>query len=425
VNDDAAPQVRPPGTGPREDDQPPEVSWLNRNIFGLGLTSFFSDVGHEAATSVLPMFIQAIGAPPVALGVIEGIADAVSSFAKLGAGWYGDRVTRRKPLVVSGYVLTAVGVGAFALATNWVMICIARATAWFGRGARGPLRDTIIKESVPASAYGRAFGFERAGDSLGAVLGPGLALALLALLGSNQPLVFKYRTIFLISLVPGLLAALSFGTLVTERARAGVVRRKFFTAVGALPGTFKLFLVAVGIFGVGDFAHTLLILRAVQLLTPLHSVAFANRTAIIFYIVHNVVYTALSYPIGAAGDRTDKMKLLAGGYLMAALMAIGFMTTISSIWYLGLLFVLGGAFLAVQDTLERAIGAQLLPAESASMGFGVLATVNGVGDFVSSFVVGLLWTRLSPAAGFAYAAILTGCGALLMFALPLSRRMRA
>jgi predicted MFS family arabinose efflux permease len=201
VNDDAAPQVRPPGTGPREDDQPPEVSWLNRNIFGLGLTSFFSDVGHEAATSVLPMFIQAIGAPPVALGVIEGIADAVSSFAKLGAGWYGDRVTRRKPLVVSGYVLTAVGVGAFALATNWVMICIARATAWFGRGARGPLRDTIIKESVPASAYGRAFGFERAGDSLGAVLGPGLALALLALLGSNQPLVFKYRTIFLISLV--------------------------------------------------------------------------------------------------------------------------------------------------------------------------------------------------------------------------------
>jgi len=406
---------------PTGDGQGERSRWLNRNIVGMGLTSFFSDAGHEAATSILPMFIQAIGAPPVALGVIEGAADAISSFAKLGAGWTGDWFKHRKPLVVGGYTLTAVGVGAFALATNWITICIARAAAWFGRGARGPLRDSILAESVPPDAYGRAFGFERAGDSLGAVLGPALALALLGLLGSAQPAVDRYRTIFLISLAPGLLAALSFGILVKERARPERKRQAILKAVGSLPTTFKLFLVAVGIFGIGDFAHTLLILRAVQVLTPSHGAAAANRIAVIFYIVHNLIYTSMSYPVGAVGDKTDKVKLLAGGYLIAAVMAAGFVVTAPSIWYLGLLFFLGGFFLAVQDTLERAIGAHFLPKDSSTMGFGVLATVNGIGDFVSSFVVGLLWTRITPAAGFAYSAILTGAGATLMMFLSTKR----
>jgi MFS family permease len=394
-----------------------DASWLNRNVVGMGLTSFLSDASHEVATAVLPLFMAAIGAPAVALGVIEGTADAVSSFAKLGAGWLGDRIERRKPLIVGGYALTALGVGAIALAANWGVVLAARVAAWFGRGARGPLRDSIMAESVPPSAYGRAFGFERAGDSLGAVVGPALALLLLSLIGRGSPTVTTYHWIFLIAMLPGVLSALSFALLVKEKHRAPRSGLKFWATVRALPRPFKLFLVGVGLFGAGDFAHTLLTLRAVDLLTPSLGAARAGQIAIALYILHNVLYTAMSYPAGAIGDRFSKRKLLAAGYLIAAVMCFGFIFAIPSVWYLGVLFFLGGFYLAVEDTLERAIGAQLLPHDVRATGFGVLATVNGVGDFLSSLIVGLLWTRIAPAAGFSYAALLSLFGAVVIFRL--------
>ncbi|HXG91691.1 MAG TPA: MFS transporter [Blastocatellia bacterium] len=394
-----------------------ELRWLNRNVVGMGVTSFLSDASHEVATAILPLFMAAINAPAAALGIIEGFADGISSFAKLGAGWLGDRIERRKPMIVGGYTLTAVGVGAIALATHWGFVLIARVMAWFGRGARSPLRDSIMAESVPPEAFGRAFGFERAGDSLGAVVGPALALALLSLIGQGSPTISTYHWIFLIAMLPGLLAALNFALLVKEKKRRAQAGLKFWSTVRKLPPSFKLFLVGVGLFGAGDFAHTLLTLRAVELLTPTHGAAHAGEIAIALYILHNVLYTAMSYPAGAIGDRVNKRSLLAIGYLIAAAMCAGFIIAIPSVWYLGLLFFLGGTYLAVEDTLERAIAADLLPAEVRATGFGVLATVNGVGDFLSSLVVGLLWTRIAPAAGFSYAAALSLLGAVVVFGL--------
>jgi MFS family permease len=393
------------------------ASWLNRNVIGMGVTSFLSDASHEVATAVLPLFMAAIGAPAAALGVIEGTADAVSSFAKLGAGWLGDRLEKRKPLIVGGYALTALGVGAIALASNWGVVLVARVAAWFGRGARGPLRDSIMAESVPQSAYGRAFGFERAGDSLGAVVGPALALVLLSIIGRGAPTISTYHWIFLIAMLPGLLSAVNFALLVKENRRSSSSELKFWATVRGLPRGFKLFLVGVGLFGAGDFAHTLLTLRAVELLTPSIGATRAGQIAIVLYIVHNVLYTAMSYPAGAMGDRMSKRKLLAAGYLIAAVMCLGFMIAAPSVWYLGSLFFLGGFYLAVEDTLERAIAADLLPEDVRATGFGVLATVNGVGDFMSSLIVGLLWTRIAPAAGFGYAAVLSLLGACVVFIL--------
>jgi MFS family permease len=380
----------------------------------MGLTSFLSDVSHEIATAVLPLFMTVIGAPAAALGAIEGTADAVSSFAKLGAGWLGDRIPLRKPLIVGGYSLTALGVGAIALAANWGVVLAARVAAWFGRGARGPLRDSIMAESVPPSSYGRAFGFERAGDSLGAVVGPTLALLLLSVIGRGAPSVTTYHWIFLIAMLPGLLSALSFALLVEEKRREAHNNLKFWATVRGLPRGFKLFLVGVGLFGAGDFAHTLLTLRAVELLTPSLGAARAGEVAIALYVLHNILYTAMSYPAGAMGDRFSMRKLLAGGYFIAALMCLGFIIAVPSVWYLGLLFFLGGLYLAVEDTLERAIAADLLPANVRATGFGVLATVNGAGDFLSSLIVGLLWTRIAPAAGFGYAATLSLVGAIVL-----------
>jgi MFS family permease len=395
--------------------------WLNRNVVGMGLTSFLSDTSHEIATAVLPLFMGVIGAPAAALGAIEGTADAVSSFAKLGAGWLGDRVRHRKPLIVGGYSLTALGVGAIALAGHWSAVLAARTAAWFGRGARGPLRDSIMAESVRPSAYGRAFGFERACDSLGAVLGPALALILLPLItGGREPVASSYQLLFLIAMLPGLLSALSFAVLVKEEKRPAR-RLKFWATVRSLPPNFKVLMIAIALFGAGDFAHTLLTLRAVQLLTPAMGATRAGGTAIALYIAHNVVYTVMSYPIGALADRIGKRQLLVAGYLIGSMMCLLLIVGSPSVWLLGVVFCLGGLFLAAQDTLERAIAADMLPAAVRGTGFGVLATVNGVFDFVSSFVVGLLWTVVDPNVGFGYAAVFGLLGALAL-ALPAGRR---
>jgi len=185
--------------------------------------------------------------------------------------------------------------------------------------------------------------------------------------------------------------------------------------IGGLPTRFKLFLVGVGIFGAGDFAHSLLTLRAAQMLTPGMGAARAGQVAIALYTLHNVLYAGMSFPIGALADRIGKRGLLALGYGVAALMGIGWIVAVPSVWLLGLLFALGGTFIAAEDALEGALAADLLPEDVRGTGYGVLATVNGLGDFLSSIVVGALWTAVSPAAGFAYAAALFVLGAVVIY----------
>ncbi|MGQ9553216.1 MAG: MFS transporter [Anaerolineae bacterium] len=388
--------------------------WLNRNVIGMGLASFFSDAGHEMATAILPLFLLAIGAPAFALGTIEGVADAVSSFVKLGAGWLSDCTGRRKPIAISGYVLTGLTTGLFALATAWPHVLLARMVGWFGRGIRGPVRDAMLSESVPPEARGRAFGFHRASDTLGAIAGPLLGLALIGLAGGSAS-VSTYRTLFWATVIPGLLSALSFALLVKERAPVANRNSGLVSTVGALPRHFKLLLIGVGVFGAGDFAHSLLTLRAAQMLAPAMGAARAGQTALALYTLHNVLYAGMSYPIGALADRIGKRGLLALGYGIAAVMAVGWMTAVPSVWLLALLFALGGTFIAAEDALEGALAADLLPEAVRGTGYGVLATVNGLGDFLSSTVVGLLWSVAGARAGFAYAAVLFLLGAIVVY----------
>src|SRR5271165_5945509 len=171
--------------------------WLNRNVVGLAINRFLSDFGHEAATSVLPLFLAAIGAPAFALGVIEGVADALSSFAKLFGGWLGDRVERRKPWAAAGYLLTGVTTGLYGLFAWWPWILLVRALGWAGRGLRSPLHDSLLTDSVPAAARGRAFGFDEAADTAGAIAGPLAALAIVGLApGGTAGSLHNFNVIF-------------------------------------------------------------------------------------------------------------------------------------------------------------------------------------------------------------------------------------
>lgn len=390
------------------------AGWLNRNILGMALSSFLSDAGHEMATAILPLFLISIGAPASALGIIEGVADATSSFVKLGAGWSSDRIGMRKPIALTGYLLTGLTTGLFAFANTWPQVLLVRSAGWLGRGVRGPVRDAMLADSVSPEAWGRAFGFHRMGDTLGAVLGPALALILLTMFASHEATQETYRQIFLLTLIPGVLSAISFLTLVKERSKGLINKKSFVSSVKAMPLKFRFFLIGVGLFGIGDFAHSLLTLRAAEILTPTMGATAAGQTAILLYVVHNILYAGISFPIGALADRVGKRGLLAAGYALAAVMALGWIVAVPSVWYLGLLFALGGVFIAAEDALEGAMAADLLPDDLRGTGYGVLATINGLGDLVSSIMVGFLWTSFAPGVGFGYSAILFVAGALVI-----------
>jgi MFS family permease len=380
-----------------------KTRWLNRTVLGIGIASFFSDLGHETATAILPMFLAGIGAAPAALGIIEGVSDAVSSFSKLASGWYSDRLRKRKSLAVTGYVLTGLSSASFGLAAGWWHILAGRTVGWFGRGIRGPVRDTILSSAVPREATARVFGFDRALDTAGAVIGPMAALALVGIL--------TYRNIFFLTIVPGLLSAMAFALLVRESGGRTPSPKTLAVSLKGLTPEFRKFLVAVWVFGMGDFAHSLLILRASMMLSQRPD---APALAVSLYVIHNIVYAAASYPVGSLADRFGKKRLLVAGYAVSGLMCLGFLLPGAGYPLLVVLFSMGGLFIAVEDSLERAIAADMLPQDLKGTGFGVLASVNGLGDFFSSVTVGLLWTLASPAAGFLYSAGLSFLGAFLI-----------
>jgi len=386
-------------------------AWLNRTIAGMTLTSFLSDLGHEAQSTILPTFMAALGLPPAALGAVEGIADATSSFVKLGAGWLSDRVGRRKPFVVAGYLATGLASGVLALASAFPLILVGKVFGWFGRGIRGPLRDAMLTDAIPADARGRAFGFHRFGDTLGAVLGPLLAVALLA---TSDGVLETARRALWWSLVPGVLSAVVFALLVGERTRRTPTRHPFPHALRQMPARFRSYLVGVGIFGAGDFAHSMLILAATQLLTPAWGPLRAASIGGALYVLHNLVYALAAYPAGALADRHGHQRVLAWGYSFSVLVPLSlaacFQWQSSSVAVLAVVFASAGLVNGIQDTLEGAATASLAPADQRGLAFGLLGATNGVGDLLSSVVVGALWTA-HPSLGFGYAALLMGLGA--------------
>jgi MFS family permease len=385
-----------------------KTRWLNSTVLGIGLASLFSDWSHEIATAAMPAFLATLGVAAAWLGVIEGVSDGLSSFAKLASGFYTDRLQRRKGIAVAGYVVTALGTASFALATNAWHVLFARAGAWLGRGVRTPVRKALLAASVSRAAYGRAFGLERAMDTVGAIVGPLSALLLLQATSHN------YRLLFTCTLLPGLLAAGVIWLLVKERARAPVPHISFSERLRSLPRPYRRFLVAVGTFGAGDFAHTMLILLATQKLAASHGLARAASIAVTLYVLHNVFYAAFSFVAGWLGDRLRKNVVLTCGYTLAGMMSLSIVVLPPTLVTLVLVFLAGGIYVAIEETLEDSMCAELTDESQHGTAFGVLATVNGVGDFVSSIVVGSLWSAFGTAAAFSYSAVLFFAGAVLI-----------
>ncbi|MFT3760961.1 MFS transporter [Thauera sp.] len=398
----------------------PAPGWLNRTVAGAGITSALGDFCYETTTVILPGFLAVLGVPAAALGLIEGAADALASFTKMVSGYIADKLGHRKALVLVGYALTPIGQVLIALAAGWPLLLIGRLVSWFGKGLRGPLRDAIVIQAVSPQTRGRAFGFHRAADTVGAVVGPLLGVAVL---GWAQALHWSdtaspFRLVLWLSVIPGALAVLAFLLLVNDPQQSSNPGLRFFGTLRALPARFKRYLGAVGLFGLGDFSHSLLILAATQLLTPTLGVVRAAQIAGLLYVGRNVVQVLASYPIGALADRMGSLPLLVAGYGLGAatavLAALAFWTGIDSLLLLAVIFVIAGLYVAVQEALESTVTADMVEPGTLTMSYGALGTVNGTAKFVSSAVVGSVWTLISPTLGFGLAGITMFFGAIAL-----------
>ncbi len=386
---------------PTDTAQPPTEGdrWLTPGVRGIGGASLLADIGHEIPTSLLPSLLTStLGAPAAALGVIEGVADGLAGGAKFLGGPLADDPERRRRIALGGYGATAVLSGLIGIATSVWQVAVLRSGAWFARGLRVPARNALLADVVPASAYGRAYGFERAMDNLGAIIGPLLGIGLIALAGVRGAILF--------SIIPGLLAvaaiayAIRAAKLPTTRERQPIrmhVRPLLHGQLGRLLG-------AVCAFELGNIAATLLILRATELLTPGHGEGNAAQLALALYTAYNLAATIVSIPAGRHGDRRGPVRVLVAGTAAFGAAYVLLALTGAALPLLAVGFVLAGIGIGCVETAEHAAVASLAPENLRGSAFGLLATVQSLGNFAASTIAGLLWTLVSPTAAFIYAA---------------------
>ena len=379
--------------------EPAEAPWLNRGVVGVGGASLLGDLGYEVPTALLPSFLTStLGAPAAALGLIEGLADGLGGAARLAGGALADDPGSRRATAIGGYTATAVLSALIGAAGAAWQVGILRSGAWISRGLRGPARNALLAEMVRPAAYGRAYGFERAMDNLGAIGGPLLALGLVA--------AFDVRTAIFVSVVPGLFAALSMLAAIraAPHAEPRPRERLRLRVRPVLRGRLGRVLAAVSAFELGNAAATLLILRATDLLQPRHGHHPAVELALVLYTAFNVGASSASVPAGHAVDRRGALAVFGAGVLLLLAADGGFAFTGAGLAALAILFVLAGVAKALAETAENAVVAAYAPEDARGSAFGILAAIQSFGNLAASAVAGGLWTLVSPRAAFLYLA---------------------
>jgi MFS family permease len=338
----------------------------------------------------------------VALGLIEGIADGCAGLARFAGGVFADDPERRRRSAVGGYTATAVFSSLIGVTTAVWQVGVLRAAAWSARGLRVPARNALLADVVPKEVYGRAYGFEQMMDNLGAVGGPLVAELLLVFV-----FVFvSIRSAILISVVPGRLAAVAIIYAIrATRSPSKQERRPLRISIRpVMQGELGRLLVGVSAFEIGNVAATVLILRAVQLLTPAHGVHSATQIALWLYTGYNLTATIASIPGGRLGDKRGNLLVLTLGAASFAIAFLGLALTGPTIAILAIFFCMAGLGIGFAETAENAAVAALAPAHIRGSAFGALATVQSLGNFAASAVAGLLYTTVSPRAAFLYLA---------------------
>ncbi len=382
-----------------------------KNIFWIGMTSLFTDISSEMIMSLLPLFLMALGASRGMIGLIEGVAEFTASIFKVVSGWISDRLQSRKGLVVTGYVLSTIVKPLIALANTWYQVLAVRFVDRLGKGVRNPPRDALVADSVSESERGRSFGFQRGMDTFGAVIGTMLASVLLFALGkyTNLSLVSQYRTIFWISVIPGIFGVLSVAFMVNDVKSKGFVKSETPISWATLGAGFKAFLLVSAVFEFSNFSYAIFILRA-------NNLGVIVALIPIIYLLYNIIYGILAQPLGVLADKIGKKSVLFLGYLLASIMCLGFALATNPI-YAWILFAIYGVVSAITNTTPRAILADLVKIEFRGTAYGIYYMLIGIIALPTSAIAGLLWDRFGAFTSFSYGAVLAFVAAMLVLAL--------
>ena len=377
-------------------------------MLALAAVSLLTDVSSEMIAPLLPIFLSAtLGASASAVGAIEGAAESTAALLKLASGWWSDRLPRRKPLVVGGYLLASVARPLVAFAGSAAQVLAVRLTDRVGKGIRTAPRDALLAASVPAAVRGRAFGFHRAADHLGAVIGPLIAFALLGVGG------LSLRTVFWLAAIP---AALSVLVLVVGVREAAVERPTpgpgDVAHVAPAPVARRLapLLGGVLLFTLGNSTDAFLVLRATQLGVPVALVP-------ILWAMLHVVKSAASTPGGALSDRIGRRPTIVAGWLLYAAVYAGFAAA-SRTWHVWALVAVYGLHFGLTEGAEKALVAELVPPQARGTAFGWYHLTVGLAAFPASLLFGAVWDRHGAGAAFLVGGGLALAAALWLAALP-------
>jgi MFS family permease len=373
---------------------------LSRSAIIIGFVSLLSDISGEMIYPILPMFLtETLHAPATVLGLVEGIAVGASTAIGGFSGWISDRLGRRKPLAFFGYALTAATRPIIAAAQVWTVVLAARFAERFGKGIRNAPRDALLAESTSETARGRAFGFERAMDSAGAVIGPLVALLLVGWVGLGP------RSIFLISGIPAALSALLILTVREQRRDESNTKSKIRFSLSGTTPQFKRLLVVTAVFGIANSANAFLILRSEQL-------GLNRKWTILAYALYNAIASLAAMPAGTASDRFGRRNVLIVGFIVYAVSYAGFGAANVG-WMAWPLFALYGLFPALTDGVGKAMAVDSAGTAGRATVIGIYSMVVGLTGIAASYIGGWFWDHVDPSATFYFGALLAALAAVL------------
>ena len=385
---------------------------FQKNIFFAGLVSFFMDVSSEMVYPLVPLFLlNVLGVNKFLIGLIEGIAESTASILNVFSGWWSDRIGRRKGLLIAGYATSTLSRPIMAVAHAWQQVLIARFADRVGKGIRTAPRDAIIAESSEPEHLSRSFSFHRSLDTMGAVVGPLLALLLLQLFTGS------YRTVFWLSMVPGVIAVFIIIAFITESGASTPVKRisSFSLNLKAIDGKARFFILIATVFALGNSSDMFLILKAQHVGMPTYVIPGV-------YLLFNLVYSLSAMPAGIVADRFGKKRVILTGFMLFAVLYYGFAvaTTTSAIWYL---FAFYGLFMGLTEGIQKAYLASITPPQFKATAFGVYGTMIGICKFPASLIAGWFWDAVSPASTFYFGAATSVVSAVLFIVLIIISRL--
>jgi MFS family permease len=377
---------------------------LHPNVFFMGLTSLLTDISSELIFTLVPLFLSdVLGATSTLIGLVGGISDSTDSLFRIISGWFSDQIGKRKLLAVTGYGISTLAKPFMLLANSWGAVVGVRFGDRLGKGVRTASRDALIADSVEAKDRGRGFGLHRAMDTTGAVIGLIIAAVIVYMIPGDKFHLTKdaYHWMIMIGIIPAVLAVVVLLTLVHERKQAAAAVKTGIAKPAALTpfsNQFKLYLVIMALFTLGNSSDFFLILDAQHVKTPLLQV-------VLMLVLFNLTYALVSTPMGVLSDKIGRKRVITIGWLIYGLVYLGFALS-GSIWQIWVLFAVYGVFYGICEGAAKAFVADMVPAERRGTAYGLFNGVVGLMALPASLIAGIMWDRIAPAAAFYFGAAL-------------------